>query len=129
MSDKIGPISLGDEGGDVFLGRDFVMRKEYSEKKAEEIDEEVTAILMRMYDEAKQMLADHRDTLDRVSEALLERETLEGSEVLLLVQGLSLPALQTPVGAKPGPPPERVKAEPSKAFPGEELPDPEPVPG
>jgi cell division protease FtsH len=82
-----------------------------------------------MYDEAKQMLADNRDTLDRVSEALLERETLDGSDLLLLVQGLPLPALRTPVGTKPGPPPERVKAEPSKAFPGEKLPDPEPVPG
>jgi cell division protease FtsH len=129
MSDKIGPISLGDEGGDVFLGRDFVMRKEYSEKKAEEIDQEVTAILMRMYDEARQMLADHRAALDRVSEALLERETLDGPELLLLIQGLPLPALRTPVVTKPGPPPERVKAEPSKTYPGEKLPDPEPVPG
>jgi cell division protease FtsH len=129
MSDKIGPIALGDDGGDVFLGRDFVMRKEYSEKKAEEIDQEVTAILMRMYDEARQMLADHRAALDRVSEALLERETLDGPELLLLIQGLPLPALRTPVVTKPGPPPERVKAEPSKTFPGEKLPDPEPVPG
>ena len=129
MSDKIGPISLGDDGADVFLGRDFVMRKEYSEKKAEEIDQEVTAILSRMYDEAKQVLADHRVVLDRVSEALLERETLEGSDLLLLIKGLPLPALRTPLTSKPGPPPERVKAGPSKAFPGEKLPDPEPVPG
>jgi cell division protease FtsH len=128
MSDKIGPIALGDDGGDVFLGRDFVMRKEYSEKKAEEIDFEVTGILTRMYDDAKQMLAAHRDTLDRVSEALLERETLEGSELQLLIQGLPLPALRTPVATKPGPS-GRVKAEPSKAFPGDKLPDPEPVPG
>jgi len=129
MSDKIGPISLGDDGADVFLGRDFVMRKEYSEKKAEEIDQEVTAILSRMYDEAKQVLAEHRELLDRVSEALLERETLEGAELLLLVKGQPLPPLRVPALSKPGPPPERVKAEPSKAFPGEKLPDPEPVPG
>jgi cell division protease FtsH len=129
MSDRIGPISLGDDGGDVFLGRDFVMRKEYSEKKAEEIDEEVSAILSRMYDEARQLLADHREVLDRVSEALLERETLEGSELLLLIKGQALPPLRVPIVSKPGPPPGRVKAEPSKAFPGDKLPDPEPVPG
>ena len=90
---------------------------------------EVTAILTRMYDEARRVLSDHRDALDRVSEALLERETLEGSDLLLLIKGLPLPAMRTPVAAKPGPPPGRVKAEPSKAFPGEKLPDPEPVPG
>jgi cell division protease FtsH len=128
MSDRIGPVSLGDDGADVFLGRDFVMRKEYSEKKAEQIDEEVTAILSRMYDEAKQLLAEHRDVLDRVSEALLERETLEGPELQLLIKGQILPPLRAVV-SKPGPPPERVKVEPSKAFPGEKLPDPEPVPG
>jgi cell division protease FtsH len=129
MSDRIGPISLGDDGGDVFLGRDFVMRKEYSEKKAEEIDFEVTQILSRMYDEAKELLAENRSLLDRVGEALLERETLEGAELLLLVKGEPLPPLRVPVVPKPGPPPERVKAEPSKTFPGEKLPDPEPVPG
>ena len=129
MSDKIGPVSLGDDGGDVFLGRDFVTRKEYSEKKAEEIDAEVTVILTRMYDEAKAVLSEHRDALDRVSDALLERETLEGADLLLLIKGLPLPAMRTPVATKPGPPPGRVKAEPSKAFPGEKLPDPEPVPG
>jgi cell division protease FtsH len=129
MSDRLGPISLGDDGGDVFLGRDFVMRKEYSEKKAEEIDEEVTAILSRMYAEARQMLAENRSLLDRVSEALLERETLEGSELQLLIKDQELPPLRVPAVSKSGPPPERVKAEPSKAFPGEKLPSPEPVPG
>jgi cell division protease FtsH len=129
MSDRIGPVSLGDDGGDVFLGRDFVARKEYSEKKAEEIDQEVTSILTRMYAEARQLLAHNRSLLDRVSEALLERETLEGAELQLLIKGQPLPPIRVPAVSKPGPPPERVKAEPSKAFPGEKLPRPEPVPG
>ena len=89
----------------------------------------MSAILSRMYDEAKQLLAEHRDLLDRVSGALLERETLEGAELALLIKGEPLPPLRVPALSKPGPPPERVKAEPSKAFPPEKLPDPEPVPG
>jgi cell division protease FtsH len=130
MSDRIGPISLGDDGADVFLGRDFVMRKEYSEKKAQEIDDEVTAILSRMYDDARALLAEHREVLDRVSVALLERETLDGAELQLLVKGQALPPMRAPVVMpKSGPPPGRAKAEPSKGFPGEKLPEPEPVPG
>jgi cell division protease FtsH len=130
MSDRIGPISLGDDGADVFLGRDFVMRKEYSEKKAQEIDDEVTAILSRMYDDARALLAEHREILDRVSVALLERETLDGAELQLLVKGQALPPMRAPVVMpKSGPPIGRAKAEPSKGFPGEKLPEPEPVPG
>ena len=97
--------------------------------RSEEIDVEITEILTRMYAEAKQLLYDQRAALDRISDALLERETLEGAELQLLIKGLPLPAMRAPVAPKPGPPPGRVKAEPSKAFPGEKLPDPEPVPG
>ena len=79
--------------------------------------------------EAKELLAQNRTSLDRIAEALLERETLEGAELLLLIKGEPLPPLRAPVAPKPGPPSGRVKAEPSKNFPGEKLPDPEPVPG
>jgi cell division protease FtsH len=129
MSERVGPVALGDDGGDVFLGRDFVTRKEYSEKKAQEVDEEIAKILMGTYEEAKQLLIDHREVLDRVSQALLERETLEGAELRLLIEGKTLPPLPPPVVASGPPPPERADAKPSKRFPGEKLPDPEPVPG
>src|SRR5258706_25295 len=75
MSDKVGPVSFADDEHDVFLGRDFVARKDYSESKAREIDEEITRILHELYGEARQMLVEHRATLDRISDALLERET------------------------------------------------------
>jgi cell division protease FtsH len=132
MSDKLGPISLGDEGADVFLGRDFMMRKEYSEQKAREVDEEITRILGETYEKAKQLLGERRDLLDQVSDALLERETLEGAELQLLIEGKPLPPLPSPIVTEERPtkasPPERAEAEPAE-FPGKKLPDPEPVPG
>ncbi|HZO08228.1 MAG TPA: cell division protein FtsH, partial [Myxococcota bacterium] len=129
MSDVVGPVSYDDEHGDIFLGRDYMQRKNYSEKTAELIDEEVKKLLSTLYEEARSVLAERRDALDRIALALLERETLEGAELQLLIHGKALPPMRTPPISKTGPPPERVKAEPSKAFPGEKLPDPEPVPG
>jgi len=128
MSDRIGSVSFADDDHDVFLGRDFVTRKDYSEKKAQEIDEEITRILRELYDEARQLLSDNRELLERISDALLERETLERSELERLRVGEPLPPLVT-VRPRGGPPPRPSAAKPSKAFPGEKLPDPEPVPG
>jgi cell division protease FtsH len=128
MSEKIGPISLGDSGHDVFLGRDMVQRKAYSEEKAREIDQEVTHILTSLYEEALQMLEDNREALDRISESLLERETLEGAELEILLEGKALPPLPAPSETTTDPP-ETAEAEQDERFPpGEKLPDPEPVP-
>jgi cell division protease FtsH len=129
MSERIGPISLGDDDHDVFLGRDFVQRKDYSEKKAQEVDEEVTRLLRTLYEEAYQLLVENRATLDRIAEALLERETLEGSELKLLLAGKPLPPLPSPLPPRPEAPPGRVEADSRKPIPGDKLPEPEPVPG
>jgi cell division protease FtsH len=127
MSDRIGPISLGDDGTDVFLGRDFMSRKEYSERKAQEVDEEVTRILSEAYQEARQCLAENRELLDRVSLALLERETLDGPELQLLLQGRELPPLPSPVQARPRKTPPAARPAPGPSAIGDKL--PEPVPG
>jgi cell division protease FtsH len=129
MNERIGPVSLADEDHDVFLGRDFVQRREYSEKKAQEVDEEVARILRERYEEAAEMLSQHRDLLDRISEALLERETLDGAEHQILMDGAALPPLPVPDLTEHSPPPERVEAQPKGSFPGEKLPEPEPIPG
>ena len=128
MSEAIGPVSYSDEGNDVFLGRDFVARKNYSEKTAQEIDGEVTRLLSENYDVAKKLLEDNRELLDRIAEALLERETIEARDIERLVAGEELPPL---------PPPEVSDAKPTSAAPdrgskddfpsGDKLPDPEPV--
>ena len=75
------------------------------------------------------MIAENRGALDRISESLLERETLEGSELKLLIEGRALPPLPSPVETKKETHPERAKAEPRKSIPPDKLPDPEPVPG
>jgi cell division protease FtsH len=129
MSDALGPVSYGEQGSDVFLGRDMMSRKEYSDKKAEEIDCEVSSILRNGYDEAKHLLEENRDILDRVAEALLERETLETAELDLILKGEPLPQ---PVTPEPPPQPDDTKQptqpEAQEDFPGGNIPDPEPMP-
>ncbi|MAI79514.1 MAG: cell division protein FtsH [Deltaproteobacteria bacterium] len=131
MSEALGPVSYADGGGDVFLGRDFVSRKEYSESKAQEIDEEVTSILSAKYAEAREILTVHRDKLNAIAENLLERETLETGDLQTLIQGDPLPTLRPTTGDSSEPPsPEgpTEKRTPNDVA-GGDLPDPEPFPG
>jgi cell division protease FtsH len=130
MSERIGPVCYGDDDHDVFLGRDFAVRKDYSEKKAEEIDDEVSVTLRSLYDEAKVMLEQNRATLDRITEALLERETLDSRDLKAILAGEPLPALApVPVATRAGEPPARAHREPESRqdFPGKKV--PEPIPG
>ena len=127
MNDRIGPVSFGDGDHDVFLGRDFMSRNSYSEHIARLIDEEVMSMLTSLYDEAYQMLSDNRATLDRIVEALLERETLDTGELKLLLDGEPLPPMALPVADSP--PVESADTEKPAGFSGDALPDPEPVPG
>jgi cell division protease FtsH len=129
MSDAIGPVSFGDDDADVFLGRDFVSRKDYSEKKSEQIDEEVSKMLHGLYDAAKQCLLDNRATLDRVAEALLERETLDTRDLDLLAAGQPLPPMPAPEPVPVRAEPRKVRADRKTDLPGDRVPDPEPLPG
>ncbi len=135
MSEELGPVSYGTSGSDVFLGRDLVGRKDYSEQKAREIDDEVAKILSQKYDEARQLLLDNRDLLDRVTEALLERETLEGAQLAILLNGETLPDLPPVSAETETSPPNGSRGErdedPDRAGgeTGGNIPDPEPMPG
>jgi len=132
MSAKLGPVAYGNEDSDVFLGRDFVSRKDYSEKKAQEIDEEVSDILNERYASARHVLEENRDILDRIAEALLERETLASPDLKLLVAGEPLPPVPLPpVASTDGADEKRPKKapRPAKEFPGDKVPDPEPAVG
>ena len=94
MSKKLGPLTYGDSEENPFLGREFGgggHRSDYSEKTAMEIDDEVRAIVMSGYDVAKQILTEHREKLNRLAEALLDRETVEGSEMEAILEGRPLP--------------------------------------
>jgi cell division protease FtsH len=130
MSDKLGPMNLSDDHNPVFIGREFGAAPKHSQAKAREIDEEVHAILTERYAHAKQILIDRRDSLDRIAHALLERETLEESDLKLLLDGRELPALPEPSRGVPGIPARASDAEGSRRRFGEKpVSDPEPVPG
>ena len=87
MSDKLGPLSFGEKEGEVFLGRDMGHMKNYSESTAVEIDMEIRRIVTENHQRTRKLLTEHQDALIRIGEALLEKETLDGAEVRLLVFG------------------------------------------
>ncbi len=87
MSEKLGPLTFGDKEGEVFLGRDLGHSKNYSEATAIEIDNEIRSIVQSCYDRATGILEEHREALVAVSEALLERESIEADELKKIVFG------------------------------------------
>ncbi|MBX7212758.1 MAG: ATP-dependent zinc metalloprotease FtsH [Thermoflexales bacterium] len=86
MSDILGMVSFGDRQELVFLGREIQEGRSYSEKVAEVIDSEVSRIINQAYGRAKELLLRNRAKLDAVARALLERETLDGSEFLKVME-------------------------------------------
>jgi cell division protease FtsH len=87
MSEKMGPMAFGEAEGEVFLGRDMGSRPNYSEQTARDIDAEVRVIVMGCYERGKKLLTDNREVLEKLTEALLEYETLEAEDVNVIVQG------------------------------------------
>ncbi len=81
MSDLLGPVSYGSKDEEVFLGRDYGRKQNYSEKTAIEIDQEVKKIITDCEKHAEQILIDNIEILHAVSELLLQKETLTGEEI------------------------------------------------
>ena len=86
MSEAIGPINYSDSD-EVFLGRDFTSKQNYSEELASKIDAEVRSIIDKAYAQAETILKDHRAELDRVAAALLDMETLDQDEFEAVYSG------------------------------------------
>ncbi|MCW5317293.1 ATP-dependent zinc metalloprotease FtsH [Nostoc sp. KVJ3] len=84
MSD-LGPLSLESQQGEVFLGRDWTTRSEYSESIASRIDGQVRAIVEECYENAKKIVRDHRTVTDRLVDLLIEKETIDGAEFRQIV--------------------------------------------
>ena len=87
MSDKFGTFSSGGQRKNVFLGEELSHQREYSEETARQIDEEIQSLLRRSYKAAKELITEHRKTLNRIAEALLEKEQLGVEELTALVNG------------------------------------------
>jgi cell division protease FtsH len=93
MSDNIGPVTYGsDDDANPFLGRDFgAPRRSYSEKVAELIDEEVRTLLVTAEKQAHTILSTKRELLDKITETLLDRETIDAEEIAAIVEDRPLP--------------------------------------
>jgi len=91
MSDKLGPLSYGAKREEIFLGREIQSHRDYSEKVAIEIDEEVQSIIRSAMKRAENILAENIDTLHKLSMELLEREILDSEEIDKLIRGEELP--------------------------------------
>jgi cell division protease FtsH len=91
MSEKLGPLSFGDNQDQVFLGKELIHNKDYSESTAQAIDAEVRSIMDAAYVKAKDLLTDNKESMHKVADALLERETITGGDIDLILEGKELP--------------------------------------
>ncbi|NJR49338.1 MAG: ATP-dependent zinc metalloprotease FtsH [Leptolyngbyaceae cyanobacterium CSU_1_3] len=82
---KLGLVALEGSGNEVFLGRGYTPRNEYSEDVAEQIDQQVKAIAVQCYEEARRLIRENRALVDRLVDMLLEQETIEGEEFRQIV--------------------------------------------
>ena len=110
MSEKVGPMNVGDRQDQIFLGRDIVERREVSERLSELVDEESRALLDRAYQKVKEIVANNRDKLDALASALLERETLDSEEITTVFNGGTLPPLPDSDGSGAVEPPVAAQA-------------------
>jgi cell division protease FtsH len=81
MSDRLGPVALGRQNGNVFLGRDIASDRDFSDETAAAIDEEVRNLVDQAYRRAKEVLIENRHVLDKLAEMLVEKETVDADEL------------------------------------------------
>ncbi len=87
MSEKMGPLAYGKKEEQIFLGREIAQHKDYSEDTAQQIDVEVRNCILERYEKTRKLIRDNVEALNRLAEALLDRETLVGEEVEEIVFG------------------------------------------
>jgi cell division protease FtsH len=134
MSDVIGLVAVGDNEQEVFLGRELVQRRAVSEHTQRIVDEEIKRILDEAHARAQKVIAENRDLLERIAQALLERETLDRDDIDALARGESLPPLPPLGDEKESPRLAPKPAAPERAargfgLAGGEGPLPGPAPG
>jgi cell division protease FtsH len=117
----LGPLTFGKKEEAIFLGREIAQHRDYSEDTAIKIDAEVRSIVSTGYSRARNILETYRDALERIAQALLDREVLDATELKLLMEGKPLPEKIPP--APPAPPVST--REPQITL----RPEPRPLPG
>jgi cell division protease FtsH len=85
MSDKLGPVALGRQQGNMFLGRDISSERDFSEETAATIDSEVRGLVDQAYIRAKQVLTNNRHVLDQLANMLVDKETVDSEELQQLL--------------------------------------------
>jgi cell division protease FtsH len=118
---ELGPLAYGKKDEAIFLGREIAQHRDYSEDTAIQIDKEVKRIVNGGYDKAKSLLSNNKETLERIAQALLDREVIDANEVKLLMEGKPLPD-------KPRTPPTTPQTAPS-TDPKVVRPELRPAPG
>ncbi|MGA7954500.1 MAG: ATP-dependent zinc metalloprotease FtsH [Gloeobacterales cyanobacterium] len=86
MSERLGPIALGNQSGNMFLGRDFTQGRDFSEETAAAIDEEVRKLIDQAYRRARQVLSDNLPLLHKITDALMEKETVDAAEMEEIIE-------------------------------------------
>ena len=118
MSD-LGPLSYGKKEEQIFLGREIAQHRDYSEDTAIRIDEQVKKLVQGGYDTALKIIEAHSDALVRIAEALLEREILDGNEVMQIIRGDTLPQIAAKPPKDSGDGTQQVlRPEPNRRLPG-----------
>ncbi len=119
----LGPVAYGDHHDTVFLGREITRNELISEETARHIDEQIHRIIDEQYQRAKQILSERRTALDKLAEALLEYETIDGKHVLEILQ---FGEIRSPI-VPPLPPPHTDGGKPSPRKNPEKAPAPESI--
>ena len=120
MSDKLGPRVFGHDHGQPFLGREFSSEPDYSDEIAREIDDEIRRIVEEAHQTARQVLEEHRESLEMTSEILLKRETIEREQFIELLAGKTEEEVfgteeEPPVPVLPPSAPEAPERKPERA--------------
>jgi cell division protease FtsH len=104
---SLGPMTFGKQEEQIFLGREIAQHRDYSESTAVSIDDEVRKLIIMGYERAKSILTENREALIRIAESLLERESLDATEIQMLIAGQTLEERRSP----------RVETKPEKPTP------------
>lgn len=101
MSDLMGPLSFGKKEEEIFLGREIAQHRDYSERTAQAIDEEVKRIVLEATERAANIVKQNEDKLHAIAQALLEREMVDGDEIDAILNGELLPPIETGKNGRP----------------------------